>query len=59
MKARSRSSSIPIKRSSGRKLFQPNGEAWTCGLALRRLQDLGEQRNVEGMARFGIRTEVV
>jgi len=48
MKARSRSSSIPKKRSS------PPGENWTCEGVLAELYKLGEKRNVEGMAHFGI-----
>jgi len=48
MKARSQSFSTPTKRSS-----QPR-ETWTCKRALAELRKLGEKRNVEGMARFGI-----
>jgi len=48
MKARSRSSSTPKKRS------EPAKESWTCERALAELRRLGEKRNVEGMARFGI-----
>jgi 3-methyladenine DNA glycosylase AlkD len=59
MKGRSRSSSIPTKRSSGRKTSQSDKEKWTCARALRELRALGEQRNVDGMARFGIRAKVV
>ena len=48
MKARSRSSSIPKKRSD------PSLKTWTCEGALAELRRLGEKRNIEGMARFGI-----
>lgn len=48
MKARSRFSSIPKKRSNSLP------ETWTCERALAELRRLGEKRNVEGMVRFGI-----
>jgi 3-methyladenine DNA glycosylase AlkD len=48
MKARSRSSSIPTKRSNQMQ------RKWTCNSVLAELRRLGEKRNVEGMARFGI-----
>lgn len=48
MKARSRSSSIPAKRSNQTQ------QMWTCKSLLSELRRLGEKRNVEGMARFGI-----
>jgi 3-methyladenine DNA glycosylase AlkD len=57
MKARSRSSSIPIKRSRGSRDRRVSGSPqknWTCEAVLRELRSLGEVRNVEGMARFGI-----
>jgi 3-methyladenine DNA glycosylase AlkD len=53
MKARSQSSSIRTKRFSVRR--QQRSKSWTCAGALRELRALGERRNVEGMARFGIR----
>ncbi len=53
MKARSRSSSIPKKRSDSPK------EIWTCERALAKLRRLGEKRNVDGMARFGIVAKIV
>ncbi len=53
MKARSRFSSIPKKR------FDSQKEIWTCARALAELRRLGEKRNVEGMARFGIVAKVV
>lgn len=48
MKAQSQSSSIRKKRSESAR------ENWTCESALAELRRLGEKRNVEGMARFGI-----
>lgn len=48
MKARSPSSSIPRKVSDRRT------ETWTCKHAIAELRRLGEKRNVDGMARFGI-----
>jgi 3-methyladenine DNA glycosylase AlkD len=59
MKARSRSSSTPIKRSSGELTRKGTREQWNCARVLRELRAMGEQRNVEGMARFGIRAKVV
>jgi len=48
MKARSPSSSIRKKRSDS------SLKTWTCEGALAELRRLGEKRNVDGMARFGI-----
>jgi 3-methyladenine DNA glycosylase AlkD len=59
MKARSQSSSIPTKRFSGRITSKNVREQWSCARALRELCALGEQRNIDGMARFGIRAKVV
>jgi 3-methyladenine DNA glycosylase AlkD len=59
MKARSRSSSTPIKRSEGKSAPKNGKEKWNCARALRELRTLGEQRNIDGMARFGIRAKVV
>jgi len=59
MKARSRSSSTPTKRSRGKFAPQNAREQWNCARALRELRALGEQRNIDGMARFGIRARVV
>jgi 3-methyladenine DNA glycosylase AlkD len=53
MKARSRSSSTPIKRSEAAQ-----SAAWSCQQCLDELRRLGSRHNVEGMARFGIRTDV-
>src|SRR5437016_4968220 len=59
MKVRSRSSSIPTKRSKA-KFAPKNARAqWNCARALRELRALGEQRNIDGMARFGIHAKVV
>jgi 3-methyladenine DNA glycosylase AlkD len=58
MKARSRSSSIPKKRSSQRRRRRA-AEPWTTDGVLRELRALGERRNIEGMARFGIRARNV
>ena len=59
MKARSRSSSIPTKRSERQFIQRALREHWSCALALRELRASGEQRNIDGMARFGIRAKVV
>ena len=54
MKARSRSSLIPKKRS--KKAARGNGGAdWDVDSVIGELRGFGTQRNVEGMARFGIR----
>ena len=53
MKARSRSSSIPTRLSRKLRRATP-GNQWSCRGVLRELRSLGEARNVEGMARFGI-----
>src|SRR5215475_7090422 len=47
MKARSRSSSTPKKRSEPR-------ETWTCAQCVGELRRLGTKKNVEGMAHYGI-----
>src|SRR5467141_4804515 len=59
MKARSQSSSIPTRRSRGKFAPKNAREQWNCARALRELRALGEQRNIDGMARFGIRAKVV
>ncbi len=59
MKARSRSSSIPTKLSKGKLAAKKAGEQWNCARALRELRATGEHRNIDGMARFGIRAKVV
>lgn len=59
MKARSRSSSIPTKRSK-RPAGSPKAtEVWTVRRAVAELIRHGSRRNVEGMARFGIRAKQV
>lgn len=58
MKARLRSSSIPTKRFK-RGYIRVKKKRWTCESVLRQLRALGERRNVEGMARFGIRAKIV
>src|SRR5260370_34718030 len=54
MKARSQSSWIRTKRSNSGEKPRAPGEKWDAKRALRELKILGERRNVEGMARFGI-----
>jgi 3-methyladenine DNA glycosylase AlkD len=58
MKARSRSSSTPTKRSKRSSVPRVQREQWSCARALRELRSLGEQRNIDGMARYGIRAKV-
>jgi len=52
MKDRLRSSSIPIKRSSERAASE---SSWDVKTVVAELQRVGTKRNVDGMARFGIR----
>jgi 3-methyladenine DNA glycosylase AlkD len=59
MKARSPSSSIQITRFSRQFEHSKTNAKWSCARALKELRTLGEQRNVEGMARFGIRAKIV
>jgi 3-methyladenine DNA glycosylase AlkD len=59
MKARSQSLSIPTKRSKARPTLERRAETWTVARVLAELRKHGEQRNVEGMARFGIRAEKI
>src|SRR5690349_8085219 len=58
MKAQSRSFSIQTKRSRRGSPSSPPKQ-WTCREVLRRLRSLGTTRNVNGMARFGIRARNV
>src|SRR5262245_24213689 len=58
MKARSRSSWIPKKRSSAAPASD-GVRRWTCRQCLGALRRLGSRRNVQGMARFGIRARNV
>ncbi len=59
MKARSQSSSIPTTRSNLPLVHGKTNAKWSCARALKELRALGEQRNIEGMARFGIRAKIV
>jgi 3-methyladenine DNA glycosylase AlkD len=59
MKVRSQSSSIRTTPSEGSLAERKKGGGWTCARALEELRALGERRNVDGMARFGIRAKVV
>src|SRR5438093_3886868 len=59
MKARSQSSSTPTKHSKRNSVPHIQRKKWSCARALRELRALGEQRNIDGMARFGIRAKVV
>ena len=59
MKVRSQSSSIRIKRSNTRTPQYDDRAAWTVARAVRELKRYGEKRNVDGMARFGIRAKKV
>jgi 3-methyladenine DNA glycosylase AlkD len=54
MKDRSRSSSIQTKHSRDGGQTRVEGEKWDAGRVLEKLRRLGEKRNIEGMARFGI-----
>jgi 3-methyladenine DNA glycosylase AlkD len=57
MKARSRSSSIQTKRFE--KIAAGTREEWDAGRVVAELRRLGTKRNVEGMARYGIRAKKV
>src|SRR5712692_10334335 len=59
MKARSRSSSTPTKHSKRNSVPHVQREKWNCARTLSELRSLGEQRNIDGMARFGIRAKIV
>lgn len=59
MKVLSPSSSTRTTRFSRGVAMRKMRESWTCARALEELRALGEQRNVDGMARFGIRAKVV
>jgi 3-methyladenine DNA glycosylase AlkD len=59
MKGRSQSSSIPTRRSNSRRRRAKGAEVWTVRRAVAELIRHGERRNVEGMARFGIRSKKV
>jgi 3-methyladenine DNA glycosylase AlkD len=59
MKGPSQSSSIPIRRSKSRRRRAKGAEVWTVRRAVAELIRRGDKRNVEGMARFGIRSKKV
>jgi 3-methyladenine DNA glycosylase AlkD len=59
MKALSQSSSIRTTRSNPQFVHGKTNAKWSCAHALNELRALGEHRNVEGMARFGIRAKIV
>src|ERR1700720_504628 len=58
MKARSRSSSIRTKRFSEPAARTTRAD-WSVGRVVGELRRLGSRRNVEGMARYGIRAAKV
>lgn len=58
MRGRSQSSLIPKRRSKASSAAK-DGEGWTVRRAVAELRRHGEKRNVEGMARFGIRAKKV
>ena len=58
MRARSRSSLIRIKRFK-KNATQTTRETWSVGRVVDELRRLGRKRNVEGMARYGIRAKKV
>lgn len=57
MKGQSQSSSIQTKRSSANRSASDATTVWTVQRAVRELKLRGTKRNVEGMARFGIRAK--
>jgi 3-methyladenine DNA glycosylase AlkD len=59
MKVQLRSSSIPKKRSRPHRTAASKAREWTVRRALAELKRHGQKRNVEGMARFGIRAKKV
>jgi 3-methyladenine DNA glycosylase AlkD len=59
MKGQSRSWSILKKRSSAARGNIKSGGVWTVARAVEELRRHGKKRNVEGMARFGIRAKRV
>ena len=59
MKGRLRSSSIRTKRSRATRRKTGAGEVWSVARAIDALRRHGKRRNVEGMARFGIRAKHV
>ena len=59
MKGRSQSLLIRTKHSKASVRMARAEKKWTAARAVRELKRLGEKRNVEGMARFGIRAKKV
>ena len=59
MKARSQSSWTPTKRSKRRHQNVHTTKAWSVRDAVTELRRYGTKRNVDGMARFGIRAKLV
>src|SRR3989475_221047 len=59
MKVRSQSFSIRTTRSNRQFVQGKRTGGWSCARALNELRALGEQRNIDGMARFGIRAKIV
>jgi 3-methyladenine DNA glycosylase AlkD len=58
MRDRSQSLSIPKKRSKPRRRVAMPREEWDVSRIVSELKRLGTQRNVDGMARFGIRAKI-
>jgi 3-methyladenine DNA glycosylase AlkD len=59
MKAQSQSLSIPTRRSKSKREKTEVETVWTVRRAVDELVRRGEKRNVEGMARFGIRSKKI
>ena len=59
MTARSRSSLIPTKRSKRAPENAQGSDVWTVRRAVAELIRHGDRRNVDGMARFGIRAKKI
>jgi 3-methyladenine DNA glycosylase AlkD len=57
MRDQSRSSSIPKKHSEPRRERVRNTNGWTVSRAVSELRRHGRMKNVEGMARYGIRAK--
>ena len=58
MKARSQSSSIRKRRSSSRRFRSTPQKNWDVARIVTELRRRGTRRNVDGMARFGIRAKI-
>lgn len=59
MKARLQSSSTPTKRFRRSRENADSAKAWSVREAVEELRRYGTKRNVDGMARFGIRAKIV